>query len=61
MKIDYLISAKLQNWIDELIKELLWPVKEPDDENISANIRAIKFNVFENFGTLPIEQFSHFS
>ncbi len=55
-----LIAAKLQKWIDELVKVLLWPAKEPDDENQSANIRAIKFNVFENFGTLPIDQFSTF-
>ncbi|MBD1147395.1 hypothetical protein IDH28_01005 [Pelagibacterales bacterium SAG-MED31] len=53
-----LIAAKLQKWIDELIKILLWPIKENDDENIPANIRAIKFNVFENFGTIAIEQFS---
>ena len=33
---------------DELVKVLLWPAKEPDNENQSANIRAIKFNVFEN-------------
>ncbi len=55
-----LISAKLQKWIDELIKVLLWPIKEDEDENISANTRAIKFNVFENLGTLPIDQFSTF-
>ena len=55
-----LISAKLQKWIDELIKVLLWPLKEDDNENISANIRAIKFNVFENLGTLPVEQFNSF-
>ncbi len=55
-----LISAKLQKWIDELVKVLLWPIKEPEDENVPANIRAIKFNVFENFGTLPIDQFTAF-
>ncbi len=55
-----LISAKLQNWVDELIKVLLWPLKEDENEKISANIRAIKFNVFENLGTLPIEQFNTF-
>ncbi len=55
-----LISAKLQKWIDESIKVLLWPLKEDDNKNISANIRAIKFNVFENLGTLPIEKFSAF-
>ncbi len=55
-----LISVKLQKWIDELIKVLLWPIKEEDNDNISANIRAIKFNVFENLGTLPLQQFSTF-
>ena len=55
-----LIAAKLQKWIDELIKVSLWPLKEVDNENISANVRAIKFNVFENFGTLPINKFSSF-
>ena len=55
-----LISAKLQKWIDELVKTLLWPIKEAKNENISANVRAIKFNVFENFGTLPIDKFSAF-
>ncbi len=55
-----LIAAKLQNWIDQLIKALFWPAIENDDQNISANARAIKFNVFESFGTLPIEQYSAF-
>ena len=55
-----LISAKLQKWIDELIKVLLWPLKADDSKNISANLRAIKFNIFENLGTLPIEQFSDY-
>ena len=55
-----LISAKLQNWIDELIKTKLWPLKDNIDESISPNMRAIQFNVFENLGTLPIERFSIF-
>ena len=56
-----LIAAKLQKWIDELVKTLLWPVKETEkNENISTNVRAIKFNVFENFGTMPIDKFSVF-
>ena len=55
-----LIAAKLQKWIDELVKVLLWPLKEEDNENMSSNVRAIKFNVFENFGTLPINKFSIF-
>ena len=55
-----LIAAKLQKWIEELVKTLLWPVKETEteNENISTNVRAIKFNVFENFGTMPIDKFS---
>ena len=52
-----LIAAKLQKWIEELVKTLLWPVKETDNENISTNVRAIKYNVFENFGTMPIDKF----
>jgi len=55
-----LISAKLQNWIDELIKKKLWPLKEGLEDNLSPNIRAIKFNVLENLGTLPVEKFNSF-
>ena len=55
-----LISAKLQKWIDELIKTKLWPVKENIDNNISQNLRAIQFNVFENLGITPIEKFNDF-
>ena len=55
-----LISAKLQKWTDGLIETLLWPLKENNNEDMSANIRAIKFNVFENLGTLHIDQFSIF-
>ncbi len=55
-----LISAKLQNWIDVLIKNVLWPLKEKVDNNLTPNIRAIQFNIFENLGTLPIAQFSDF-
>ena len=55
-----LISAKLQNWIDELIQNKLWPLKEDIDDKLSANIRAIQFNVFENLGTLPISNYIPF-
>ena len=55
-----LVSAKLQNWIDELIKTKLWPLKEDIDDKLSANIRAIQFNVFENLGTLPIANYTSF-
>ena len=36
-----LIAAKLQKWIEELVKTVLWPVKETENENISPNVRAI--------------------
>ena len=55
-----LVSAKLQKWIDDLIKTKLWPLNESIDENLSSNIRAIQFNLFENLGTLPIETFKSF-
>ena len=55
-----LISAKLQKWIDELIKSKLWPLREKIDEKLSPNMRAIQFNIFENLGTLPIENFNSF-
>ena len=53
-----MVSAKLQNWMMILIKTKLWPLKEELMINeISPNVRAIKFNIFENLGTLPIEKF----
>tara|TARA_B100001063_G_scaffold3434_1_gene2513 strand:- start:1219 stop:3783 length:2565 start_codon:yes stop_codon:yes gene_type:complete len=52
-----LVSAKLQKWIDDLIKNKLWPLKENIDEKSSSKTRAIQFNLFENLGTLPIEKF----
>jgi len=55
-----LVSAKLQKWIDDLIKNKLWPLNESIDEKLSPKIRAIQFNLFENLGTLPIEKFKSF-
>ena len=55
-----LVSAKLQKWIDDLIKTILWPLNESINENLSPDIRAIQFNLFENLGTLPIEKFKSF-
>ncbi len=55
-----LVSAKLQNWIDLLIKTKLWPIKEVDENEISPNVRALKYNIFENLGTVPIEKFKTF-
>ncbi len=55
-----LVSAKLQKWIDDLIKTKLWPLNENIDEKFSPNLRAIQFNLFENLGTLPIEKYKSF-
>ncbi len=55
-----LVSAKLQNWIDNQIKTHLKPIKEKLEDNIDPNIRAITFNCFENLGTLEIENFRGF-
>ena len=55
-----LVSAKLQKWIDDLIKTILWPLNESINENLSPDIRAIQFNLFESLGTLPIEKFKSF-
>ena len=55
-----LISAKLQNWIDELIKIKFWPINDNTDESQSANVRAIKFNVLEKLGTVSVDNFSSF-
>merc|ERR1711965_484894 len=55
-----LVSAKLQKWIDDLIKTKLWPLNQGIDEKLSSNIRAIQFNLFESLGTLPIEKFKDF-
>ncbi len=55
-----LISAKLQNWINEEIQTKLWPLKEDIDSKLSPSMRAIQFNIFENLGTLSIDKFSSF-
>ena len=55
-----LVSAKLQKWIDDLIKTILWPLNESINENLSPNIRAIQFNLFESLGSLPVEKFKSF-
>ena len=55
-----LVSAKLQKWIDDIIKTKLWPLNEGVDEKLSSNIRAIQFNLFERLGTMSIEKFKIF-
>ena len=55
-----LVSAKLQNWIDELITIKLWPLNERIDDKLSSNTRAIQYNLFENLGILQIDKFKNF-
>ncbi len=55
-----LVSAKLQNWIDEQISIYLKPINLKIDEDINSNVRAISFNCFENLGTLKIDEYKDF-
>ncbi len=55
-----LVSAKLQDWINRKINEELKPINEKLDDSISAKVRAIAFNTFENLGTLEIGEFASF-
>ena len=55
-----LVSAKLQNWIDNYISINLHPIKEKLDDGLDPNIRAIAFNCFENLGTLKIDNYKEF-
>ncbi len=52
-----LVSAKLQKWLDKEINDTLHPLNKKLDENINSEIRAIVFNILENFGNYPIEKF----
>ncbi len=52
-----LVSAKLQKWLDKEINDTLYPLNKKLDENINSEIRAIVFNILENFGNYPIEKF----
>ncbi len=54
-----LISSKLQKFIDDEIKETLYPLIKDLGDDINKEIRAIVFNCFENFGNFPIEKFKN--
>ncbi len=55
-----LVSAKLQNWLDNYISDNLKPIKDKLDDNLDSNVRAIVFNCFENLGTLKVDDFKDF-
>ena len=52
-----LISSKLQKFIDDEIKETLYPLIKDLGDDINKEIRAIVFNCLENFGNYPVEKF----
>ncbi len=54
-----LISVKLQKWLDNEIKETLYPLSKNLDDDINSEIRAIVFNCLENFGNYPVEKFKN--
>ena len=55
-----LVSAKLQNWIDNEILNTLKPIRDKLDDNLDSQLRAIVYNCFENLGTYPIAEFKDF-
>ena len=55
-----LISAKLQNWLDNELIINLKPIRDKLADNINSQVRAIAFNCFENLGTFPIYKFRDF-
>ncbi len=55
-----LVSAKLQDWINTEIQSTLKPIRDKIEEDLAPEVRAIKFNCFENLGTYPIKDFKNF-
>ena len=52
-----LISKKLQDWLDKKIISTLKPIKDPIEESISSDVRAIIFNLFNNLGTMLVKDY----
>ena len=52
-----LITHKLQQWLNEKITDTLKPIKDPIDETISSEVRAVVYNVFNNLGTMEIDEY----
>ena len=52
------LNNKLQEWIDNKIKIILSPIKDQEQQKInSSEIRSITFNLFNNLGTMPINDY----
>ncbi len=52
-----LISAKLQKWLDNEIKDTIYPLTKNLDDDLNSEIRAMAFNCLESFGNYPIDKF----
>ena len=52
-----LVTKKLQEWLDETISINHKLLKSKIDENISSELRSIIFNVYNNLGTLLINDY----
>ena len=52
-----LISAKLQKWFDNEIKQTLHPLNINLEDDLNSEIRAMAYNCIENFGNYPIDRF----
>ena len=55
-----LVSAKLQNWVDNEISNNLKSLNDKLDDNIGSKVRAIAFNCLESLGTMPIDNFKDY-
>ena len=54
-----LITKKLQQWIDLKISTTLKPIKDELDKDLSSDVRALAFNLFNALGSMIIGD--HFS
>ena len=51
------VNNKLQKWIDDKISDVLKPIKNNLDDSASSSTRTIAFNLFNNLGTMPVEDY----
>ena len=52
-----LITQKLQEWINVKIKDTLKPITSPIDNQVSSRARTIIFNVYNNLGSMLVEDY----
>jgi len=53
------INNKLQKWIDKHISIILKPINDTLDDSTSSNVRSLTFNLYNNLGTMRIQDFSN--